>query len=110
MKFSMFLLITWSLLACVVCTSYFFGKKTSETKLLIREKVIFFAIPWKKRVETYTYNDIMGREIKAIDCHDYQRSEATVNVTEGGVGFTHVTLRFKSQRSYGLEYGVEIFV
>ncbi|KAI5652109.1 transcription activator MBF2 domain-containing protein [Phthorimaea operculella] len=109
MKITVCLSIVLSALTCVTCKSYFYGQKTDETRLINREKLILFAVPWRRRIEYYAYNDTLQRPIKAIDCHDYQRTEAIVNITEGGIGYPYVTLFFQSQRSYGLEYAIEIF-
>ncbi|KAJ2939756.1 hypothetical protein O0L34_g17948 [Tuta absoluta] len=109
MKIIVYLCILLSALTCVMCKTYFYGQKTDETRLINREKLVYFAVPWRRRIEYYAYNDTLQRPIKAIDCHDYQRTDATVNITEGGVGYPYVSLLFQSQRSYGLEYAIEIF-
>ncbi|XP_059051505.1 uncharacterized protein LOC131846258 [Achroia grisella] len=106
MKFVLYLVVLMSVLVCVICKNYFFGEK-EDARLLSRERVFYEAIPWKKRVQYYEYNS--SRPIKAILCYDYQNTEASINITEGGIEFEHVTLRMKSQRSYRLDYTIEIY-
>ncbi|KAL0841557.1 hypothetical protein ABMA28_015218 [Loxostege sticticalis] len=79
------------------------------SKLVQRDKVFYEAIPWMKRVKFYTYTGPTSLVIKAIHCYDFQNSEATVNITEGGLGTNHFTLRMKSERSYRLDYRIEIY-
>ena len=45
--------------------------------------------------------------VAAID-NDF--SHASANITDGGVGFSHVTVRMKSQRHHPLNFEVEIYV
>ncbi|KOB64403.1 Uncharacterized protein OBRU01_24339, partial [Operophtera brumata] len=94
MKFSVILLILSTVIASALCTNYFFGEKTENSSLVLKKKVKYEALPLQKR---------------AIKCFDYQNSDASVNVTEGGIGYDHVELRMKSQRSYRLEYSIEIY-
>ncbi|KAL4718377.1 hypothetical protein ACJJTC_006558 [Scirpophaga incertulas] len=97
------------LLACVSCTTYHFGEKTPNSKLVYRERVFYEAVPWKKRVQYFSYEGPSSLQIKAISCYDYQNSDASVNITEGGIGFNLVSMRMKSQRSYRLDYAIEIY-
>ncbi|KAF9417071.1 hypothetical protein HW555_005769 [Spodoptera exigua] len=87
----------------VLSSTYFFGEQTKDTRIIYQDKVRYEAIPLKKRVKTYTYNGT------AISCYDFQNSEASVNITAGGIGYKYVELRLKSQRSYRLEYAIEIY-
>ncbi|XP_052750255.1 uncharacterized protein LOC113512830 isoform X2 [Galleria mellonella] len=107
MRLLLYLVVLVCVTVCVTCKNHFFGEK-EDARLVSREKIMYEAIPWKKRVQYYEYSD-SPRPIKAIRCYDYQNSEASVNITEGGIGFDHVTLRMKSQRSYRLDYAIEIY-
>ncbi|RVE42034.1 hypothetical protein evm_013314 [Chilo suppressalis] len=86
-----------------------FGNRTSTSRLVNRERVFFEAIPWKKRINVFEYTGPEDLIIKAIFCYDYQNSEASVNITSGGLGDNHVAIRMKSQRSYRLDYAIEIY-
>lgn len=94
-------------LSSVLSSTYFFGEQTKKTRIIYQDKVRYEAIPLKKRVKTYTYNGTVP--IKAISCYDFQNSEASVNITAGGIGYKYVELRLKSQRSYRLDYAIEIY-
>ncbi|KAM3960600.1 uncharacterized protein ACR2FA_005344 [Aphomia sociella] len=107
MKLIVYLVVLVSVLVCVMCKNHFYGEK-GNARLVHREKILYEAIPWKKRVQYYEYNN-SPRPIKAIHCYDYQNSEASVNITDGGIDYDHVTLRMKSERSYRLDYAVEIY-
>ncbi|XP_028168388.1 probable salivary secreted peptide [Ostrinia furnacalis] len=98
-----------SVLVCVSGTNYFFGEKTPTTRLVQRNKVFYEAIPLMKRVKFHEYAGPNNLVIKAIYCYDYQNSDASVNITDGGLGTNHVTLRMKSQRSYRIDYVIEIY-
>ncbi|CAG9785940.1 unnamed protein product [Diatraea saccharalis] len=100
-------LVLLGFLWCVSCKNVNFGNKTSSCKR--RDKVFCEAIPWKKRVYYYEYTGPDDLIIKAVYCYDYQNSEASVNLTEGGPGYNYVSLRMKSQRSYRLDYTIEIY-
>ncbi|CAH0602089.1 unnamed protein product [Chrysodeixis includens] len=91
----------------VMSSTYFFGEQSKNSRLVFRDRVKYEAIPLKKRIKVYTYNGTLP--IKAISCYDYQNSEASVNVTAGGVGYKYMELRLKSQRSYRLDYAIEIY-
>ncbi|CAB3233790.1 unnamed protein product [Arctia plantaginis] len=99
--------ITITLFTSVLCSTYFFGDKTNNSRLIHAANVRYEAIPLLKRVKLFTYNGAIP--IKSISCYDHQNSEASINITEGGIGFKHVTLRMKSQRSYRLDYAIEIY-
>ncbi|GBP84983.1 Probable salivary secreted peptide [Eumeta japonica] len=102
-------LLLLSVSTCVLCHNVFYGSRSSDMKLISRQKVEYNAIPWKKRVKFHTYEDPYRRAIRSILCYDYLHSEASVNITDGGLGSDHFTLRLKSQRSYGLDYAIEVY-
>ncbi|XP_021192384.3 uncharacterized protein LOC110377721 [Helicoverpa armigera] len=107
MKSTLILCVLLTTLASVLSSTYFFGKETKDTKIIHRDKLRYEAIPLKKRIKTYTYNGTAP--IKAISCYDFQNSEASVNITSGGIGYNYVELRLKSQRSYRLDFAIEIY-
>ncbi|XP_075988743.1 uncharacterized protein LOC142984799 [Anticarsia gemmatalis] len=100
-------LITIAFLSSVMCSTYFFGEQNNQTRLIYRDKVKYEAIPLKKRIKVFSYNGTTP--IKFIACYDYQNSDASVNITDGGIGYKYVELRLKSQRSYRLDYAIEIY-
>ncbi|OWR41429.1 REPAT32 protein [Danaus plexippus plexippus] len=77
--------------------------------LISTEKVLYKGIPLIRRDKDYTYTDPKKRIIKGIIARDLSRTEAEVTVTAGGVGDTHVTLHFKSERGAGINYLILIF-
>ncbi|KOB70201.1 Uncharacterized protein OBRU01_15707 [Operophtera brumata] len=46
---------------------------------------------------------------KGILVIDSKGTEASANVTDGGVGFTHCNVRMKSERGRGLHYDIYIY-
>ncbi|KAJ8707688.1 hypothetical protein PYW07_011365 [Mythimna separata] len=107
MKLTLLLSVFVLTMTTVLSSTYFFGEQTKDTRIVFRDKLKYEAIPLKKRVKTFTYNGTPI--IKAISCYDFQNSEASVNITSGGIGFNYVELRLKSQRSYRLDYAIEIY-
>lgn len=45
-----------TILTCAMCSTYFFGEQTANTKLVYRDKVKYEAFPLKKRIKEFTYN------------------------------------------------------
>ncbi|XP_072950047.1 uncharacterized protein [Epargyreus clarus] len=104
------LLVTFASLLCVcVCSDMIIGD-TVHRKMVFHQRVKDFAIPFKKRIKTLTYNDPEKRIIKGIAVMDNDFSHASANITEGGVGYSHVTVRMKSQRHHPLNFEVEIYI
>lgn len=83
---------------------------TIHRKMVFHQRVKTFAIPFKKRISWLTYRDPDKRPIKGIAVLDNDFSHASANITDGGVGFDHVTVRMKSQRSHPINYEVEVYV
>ncbi|XP_050349447.1 probable salivary secreted peptide isoform X2 [Nymphalis io] len=82
---------------------------TVHRKMVFHQRVKDFAIPFKKRIKVLTYNDPEKRIIKGVAAIDNDFSHASANITDGGVGFSHVTVRMKSQRHHPLNFEVEIY-
>ncbi|KAI5644537.1 transcription activator MBF2 domain-containing protein [Phthorimaea operculella] len=83
---------------------------TVHRKMVFHQRVKDFAIPFKKRIKTLTYTDPEKRVIKGVAAVDNDFSLASANITDGGVGYSHVTVRMKSQRHHPLNFEVEIYV
>lgn len=54
--------------------------------------------------------DIFLFLLQGVAVIDNDFSHASANITSGGVGFSHVTVRMKSQRHHPLNFEVEIYV
>ncbi|CAH0406506.1 unnamed protein product [Chilo suppressalis] len=99
----------------VICISTCHAKDlilgTSYNQHLISQKSMeYMAIPFKKRVKEFFYSDPGQKIIKGIVVRESEHTQAEPIVTAGGIGFTYVNIRFKSERGSGLYYQVEIYV
>ncbi|XP_038221663.1 probable salivary secreted peptide [Zerene cesonia] len=105
-------LVLFILFTCVcLCENYdMIVGDTVHRKMVFHQRVKDFAIPFKKRIKTLTYNDAEKRIIKGVAAIDNDFSHASANITDGGVGYSHVTVRMKSQRHHPLNFEVEIYV
>ncbi|CAG9783733.1 unnamed protein product [Diatraea saccharalis] len=81
-----------------------------NTRLINLKRIEYMAIPFKKRVKEYFYSDPGLQIIKGIIVKETETTQAEPVVTAGGIGFTYVNLRFKSERGSGLYYQVDIYV
>ncbi|XP_028170607.1 uncharacterized protein LOC114360201 [Ostrinia furnacalis] len=101
-----------AVLTCLcVCAGYdMIVGDTVHKKMVFHQRIKDFAIPFKKRIKTMTYTDPEKRIIKGIAAVDNDFSHASANITDGGVGYSHVTVRMKSQRHHPLNFEVEIYV
>ncbi|XP_013142351.1 PREDICTED: uncharacterized protein LOC106106324 [Papilio polytes] len=104
-------LILFSLTVCtiVLCFDMIVGD-TVHRKMVFHQRVKEFPIPFKKRIKSLSYSDPEKRIIKGVAAIDNDFSHASANVTEGGVGYSYVTVRMKSQRHHPLNFEVEIYV
>ncbi|XP_049871328.1 uncharacterized protein LOC126370489 [Pectinophora gossypiella] len=102
--------LIWCCCVLCVCAYDMIVGDTVHRKMVFHERVKDFAIPFKKRVKTLTYADPEKRVIKGIAAVDNDFSHASANITDGGVGYSHVTVRMKSQRHHPLNFEVEIYV
>ncbi|XP_021189538.2 uncharacterized protein LOC110375654 [Helicoverpa armigera] len=110
MRFVLSLLILSCLLCVfVLCSDMIIGD-TVHRKMVFHQRVKDFAIPFKKRIQTLTYTDPEKRTIKGVAAIDNDFSHASANITDGGVGYSYVTVRMKSQRHHPLNFEVEIYV
>ncbi|KAM3967003.1 putative salivary secreted peptide [Aphomia sociella] len=106
------LVILLTFFGCM-CTSLCYDMIVGDTvhkKMVFHQRIKDFAIPFKKRIKSLTYNDPEKRIIKGVAAIDNDFSHASANVTDGGVGHSYVTVRMKSQRHHPLNFEVEIYV
>ncbi|KAG6457410.1 hypothetical protein O3G_MSEX010286 [Manduca sexta] len=81
-----------------------------NAQLVWHQKAEYAGIPFMKRVKEMFYSDPSQKIIKGVIARDIDHSESSAIITAGGVGFTYVNLRFKSERGSSLNYEVEIYV
>ncbi|XP_059056140.1 uncharacterized protein LOC131850011 [Achroia grisella] len=110
-----FILSTVVLIAVVVveCGHTFLGTNI-QRPLVQHHRAKYNSNIFRKRVEYYNFTlprnyIIVGGSIKGILAYDLTYSEASANVTQGGVGYNYVTLRMKSERGKELNYNIYIY-
>ncbi|KPJ15835.1 hypothetical protein RR48_09758 [Papilio machaon] len=68
---------------------------------------------FQKRIETLNvtipYNKLYGRYIQGVLAYDLTKTGASANVTAGGIGFTFVNLRMKSDKGEDLKYDIYVY-
>ncbi|GBP72427.1 hypothetical protein EVAR_7086_1 [Eumeta japonica] len=84
-------------------------------KLIYHYDASYHASPFRKRVEYLNFiipagSQNFGKVIQGILACDMTHTSATANVTGGGLGFTSMTLRMKSERGKSLHYDVRGYV
>ncbi|CAH2040620.1 unnamed protein product, partial [Iphiclides podalirius] len=109
MRSLLLILATVSVCSVVVCFDMIVGD-TVHRKMVFHQRVKEFPIPFKKRIKSLSYSDPEKRIIKGVAAIDNDFSHASANITEGGVGYSFVTVRMKSQRHHPLNFEVEIYV
>ncbi|XP_053612445.1 uncharacterized protein LOC128676383 [Plodia interpunctella] len=110
MKLALVLAVCLLTFVCISeCKDLIIGA-TFNNRLIWQHKVEYNAIPLKKRVKEEFYADPGQKTIKGIIARDMDHTRATSTVTAGGVGFSYVNLRFKSERGSALNYRVEVYV
>ncbi|KPI98677.1 hypothetical protein RR46_04650 [Papilio xuthus] len=67
------------------------------------------AIPYKRRVENIFYSNQDQKKIKSILVYDNLHSEASASVTAGGVGYSFVNIRLKSEKGRNVDYDIGIY-
>ncbi|XP_063369545.1 uncharacterized protein LOC134657897 [Cydia amplana] len=96
---------------CKVEASHFVvGNIADRVQLYHHERVQYNAIPFIKRVKELFKTVPEHKKIQGIQALDMLQSKASINVTAGGVGHSFVNLRFKSERGFGLDYDIGIYV
>ncbi|KAM3964239.1 putative salivary secreted peptide [Aphomia sociella] len=110
MKSAPVLFVCFLSLICIIeCKDLIVGTSYNN-RLIWQQKVEYNAIPLKKRVKEEFYSDAGQQIIKGVIARDLDHTDSSVSITSGGVGFSYVNLRFKSERGSGLNYQVEIYV
>ncbi|XP_022817216.1 uncharacterized protein LOC111350036 [Spodoptera litura] len=104
------------LVGLVVCLSVVYanhlivGNVANRVVLANQARVEYNAIPFIKRVKYFFYTQPDNRLIQGIQALDTMHSKASINITAGGVGYSYVNLRLKSERGRGLAYDIGIYV
>ncbi|XP_013196662.1 probable salivary secreted peptide [Amyelois transitella] len=80
-----------------------------SNRLIWQHKVEYNSIPLKKRVKEEFFSDPGQQIIKGIIARDLDHTDSSATITAGGVGYSYVNLRFKSERGSGLNYQVEVY-
>nr|XP_053621671.1 uncharacterized protein LOC128681645 [Plodia interpunctella] len=89
--------------------NYIYGNVLDRVLLENITNVQYNAIPFIKRVKYFFYNSPSNKIISGIQALDRLHSHASINVTAGGVGYSYVNLRLKSDRGSGLDYEIGIY-
>ncbi|XP_069357567.1 uncharacterized protein [Maniola hyperantus] len=102
----LFLLLASLLLA--KCEHLILGD-ADKKQLIYHTKAEYAAVPFIKRVKEVFFSSPDQRIISAIMAYDNLHTSATATVTAGGIGYSYVNLKLKSQRGEGLEYDIGIY-
>ncbi|KPI96788.1 hypothetical protein RR46_04913 [Papilio xuthus] len=99
----------------LLCLSTCYGRDlvlgtTLNTRLVWQQKAEYMGIPFRKRVKEVFYSDPAMQVIRAVVARDLDHTEGLATVTAGGIGFSFVNVRLKSERGSGLNYQIEIYV
>ncbi|CAH2243546.1 jg1593 [Pararge aegeria aegeria] len=104
-----------ALVAAVViieCSHTFMGTNVLRQQVLHRD-VKYSSRMFRKRVELFNFTMPAsfgyGRSIQGILAYDRTNSDASANVTSGGLGFNYLTLRMKSDRGNDIHFDVYIY-
>ncbi|CAB3241552.1 unnamed protein product [Arctia plantaginis] len=108
MKLLVFLCLV--VIICVNCEHLIVGNVANRVTLAHHTTASYRAIPFVKRVKYYFYSIPDNKLIQGIQALDNLHSKASMNITAGGVGYSYVNLRMKSERGSGLEYDIGIYV
>ncbi|XP_047038350.1 uncharacterized protein LOC124643405 [Helicoverpa zea] len=104
------IILTVCLLVAVYADHLIVGNVSNRVVLANQTKVEYNAIPFMKRVKYFFYSQTDNRLIQGIQALDTLHSKASINITAGGVGYSYVNLRLKSERGRGLSYDIGIYV
>ncbi|KAL0881766.1 hypothetical protein ABMA27_001550 [Loxostege sticticalis] len=108
MKIQVVLIVFLSMVWLVRCEHLILGDANKKT--LIHHTVAqYHAIPFTKRVKEVFFSSPDQRVINSILVYDNLHSLASATVTAGGVGYTYVNIRMKSERGKGLDYDIGIY-
>ncbi|KAL0820957.1 hypothetical protein ABMA28_005614 [Loxostege sticticalis] len=109
----LFCLFVVILVAVVECKHTIIGTNVQRPQVY-HAIVEYHAWAFRKRVENlyYTMPNLpanAGRTIQGILAYDLTNTDASANVTQGGIGYNYVNLRMKSSRGENLKFDVYIY-
>ncbi|KAM3966997.1 uncharacterized protein ACR2FA_011880 [Aphomia sociella] len=104
-SFIFFLLVS---ITTVYCEHLIMGD-VNNRQLIYHTTAQYDAFPFMKRVKTVFYSNTEQKVIKSILVYDNMYSKATASITAGGIGYTYVNLRLKSERGRGLDYDIGLY-
>ncbi|KAJ0175259.1 hypothetical protein K1T71_009400 [Dendrolimus kikuchii] len=98
----------------VECGHTFLGTNV-QRHMIYHHDVQYSSKFLRKRVENLYFSlpavpSNFGRSIQGILAYDLTHSEASANVTQGGLGYNYVNIRMKSDRGQELHYDIYIYV
>ncbi|OWR45174.1 MBF2 protein [Danaus plexippus plexippus] len=96
----------------VHCSHVFMGTSV-QRPLVYHREVKYNSQMFRKRIEYFNFtlpsNGFARPAIQGILAFDLLKSTASANVTSGGIGYSFVNLRMKSERGKKLDYDIYIF-
>ncbi|XP_045775408.1 uncharacterized protein LOC123874210 [Maniola jurtina] len=112
MRFYVFLAVFVAAVIVIECGHTFLGTNVLRQEVYNRD-VKYSSYMFRKRVENLTITMPAsygyGKTIQGILAYDLTESDASANVTAGGLGFNFVTLRLKSSRGDDIHFDVYIY-
>ncbi|XP_023943147.1 uncharacterized protein LOC112049492 [Bicyclus anynana] len=112
MRFYIFTAAFVLALVIIECSHTFLGTNVLRQQVF-HKNVKYGSNMFRKRVEYLNFTMpalYTGRSIQGILAYDKTNSQASANVTAGGLGFNHLSLRMKSERNRELKYDVYIYI
>ncbi|CAG9790812.1 unnamed protein product [Diatraea saccharalis] len=99
--------------AVVECGHTFIGTNVQRPQVY-HNMVRYDSLVFRKRIENLYYTlpalpANAGRAIQGILAYDLSNSDASANVTQGGIGYNYVNLRMKSSRGKSLKFDIYIY-
>ncbi|CAK1581240.1 unnamed protein product [Parnassius mnemosyne] len=103
-----------AVIVIVECSHTFMGTNV-QRELAFHQTVKYSAYMFQKRIEylnvTIPNNHLQyGRYITGILAYDLTTTEASANVTAGGIGYTFVNLRMKSDKGKEMRYDIYVYI
>ncbi|KAL4710955.1 hypothetical protein ACJJTC_017920 [Scirpophaga incertulas] len=97
----------------VECGHTFMGTNVQRPQVY-HNSVRYSSLVFRKRIENLYYvlptlPSSAGRVIQGILAYDLTNSDASANVTQGGIGYNFVNLRMKSSRGKDIKFDVYIY-
>ncbi|RVE54240.1 hypothetical protein evm_001067 [Chilo suppressalis] len=99
--------------AVVECGHTFVGTNVMRPQVY-HSNVYYSSLVFRKRIENLYYvlptlPANAGRVIQGVLAYDLSNSDATANITQGGIGYNYVNLRMKSSRGKSIKFDVYIY-